>query len=322
MSLASTPENAALQGRLEAHIKAPDGVRLRAMSWAPADAARGTVAIFGGRSEFIEKYSEVVDDILSRGFVAAALDWRGQGGSDRPLRNPRKGHVDDFSHYLRDLDAFTDSFLAPSCPRPWFGLAHSLGAAILLMAAEAGWCPFERLVLSSPMIAVRSLDHHGPARYALEALDALGFGGAFAPGEGSGTLWTQPFAGNPLTSDPARFARVAKLVAAAPALVLGGPTVGWANAAFRAMRQFDEPNFPRRIDTPILVVASGADRVTDTRAAERFASRLRAGRIIAIEGAEHEILIERDVFRNQFWAAFDEFVTRASAPAAQSRRAA
>jgi len=307
---------------MEANIRAPDGVRLRAMTWAPTANARGTVAIFGGRGEFIEKYFEVVDDILSRGFAVAALDWRGQGGSDRPLRNPRKGHVDDFSHYLRDLDAFADSILAPACPRPWFGLGHSLGAAILVMAAEAGRCPFERLVLSSPMIAARSLDHHGWARYALEALDALGFGGAFAPGEGSDTLWTQPFEGNLLTSDPARFARIAKLVAAAPNLTLGGPTVGWANAAFRAMRRFDEPNFPRRIETPTLVVASGADQVTDARAAERFASRLRAGRIIVIEGAEHEILIERDVFRNQFWAAFDEFLTQANAPAPRSRRAA
>jgi lysophospholipase len=74
------------------------------------------------------------------------------------------------------------------------------------------------------------------------------------------------------------------------------------------MERFGEPNFPRRITTPILIVSAGADRVTETAAAERFASRLRAGRIVVIEGAEHEILIERDVFRRQFWAAFDQFV--------------
>ena len=322
MTLVSIPENPAPQGTIEAQIRAADGVRLRVARWAPKAPRRGTVAIFGGRGEFIEKYFEVADDILSRGFTAAILDWRGQGGSDRALRNVHKGHVDDFSHYLRDLDAFSNAILAPQCPRPWFALAHSLGAAILLIAAEAGRCPFDRLVLTSPMIAVKGVDHHGCARYLLEFLDGLGLGGAFAPGQGSGTLWTKPFDGNPLTSDPARFARISKLVAAAPQLVLGGTTVGWANAAFRTMRRFDEPNFPRRIETPALVIASGADRVTDTRAAERFASRLRAGRIVVIEGAEHEILIERDVFRNQFWAAFDEFVTRAHPPGLEGRRAA
>ena len=74
------------------------------------------------------------------------------------------------------------------------------------------------------------------------------------------------------------------------------------------MKRFDDPKFPVNTTTPILIVAAGADRVTDCAAAERFAARLRAGRIVVIEGAEHEILIERQVLRQQFWAAFDEFV--------------
>ena len=58
----------------------------------------------------------------------------------------------------------------------------------------------------------------------------------------------------------------------------------------------------------MLIIASGADRVIDTRATERFASRLRAARLIVIDGAEHEILMERDSLRDQFWAAFDKFI--------------
>ena len=57
-----------------------------------------------------------------------------------------------------------------------------------------------------------------------------------------------------------------------------------------------------------MVIGCGRDRVVDLRACERFSSRLRAGRFIVIEGAEHEILIERDLFRDQFWAAFDAFI--------------
>ena len=92
-----------------------------------------------------------------------------------------------------------------------------------------------------------------------------------------------------------------------PALGLGGPTVGWAHAAFRLMREFADPDYPRVIATPTLVVACGADRVVDLRAVERFASRLRAGSLIVIDGARHEVLIERDQFRELFFAAFDAF---------------
>ncbi len=321
MTLASASDNPAPEGAIEERLRTADGVGLRAVRWTPAGATRGSVAILEGRGEFVEKYFEMARDLLARGFAVAVLDWRGQGGSDRALPDARKGHVDDFSEFERDLDAFVAGVLEPYCPRPWFGLGHSMGAAILLLVDEAGRCPFERLVLTSPMIAVKGVDHRGPARLVLGALAALGFGGAFAPRNGARTFWARPFEGNVFTTDAARFARIASLLETAPHLFLGGPTIGWAHAAFRAMRRFDDPNFPLRANTPTLIVASGADRVTDCAAAERFAARLRSGRILVVEGAEHEILFERDVLRDQFWAAFDAFAPGAAARARQAAAA-
>jgi lysophospholipase len=315
MTLASTIDNPAPFGAIEREFRTADGVRLRAVFWTPAGASRGTVAILGGRGEFVEKYFEVAKDLLARGFAVAALDWRGQGGSERVLGNRMKGHVDDFSQFESDLEAFVAEVLEPHCPRPWFGLGHSMGAAVLIIVDAEGRCPFDRLVLTSPMIAVKGIDHRGLARYVVSVLDALGFGGAFAPGNGAETFWSRPFKGNVFTTDAKRFARISGLTQAAPHLFLGGPTVGWTHAAFRAMRRFDDPMFPRYASTPILIIASGADRVTNCAAAERFAARLRGGRIIVIEGAEHEIMFERDALRDQFWAAFDAFVPGSAAHA-------
>ena len=126
--------------------------------------------------------------------------------------------------------------------------------------------------------------------------------------DGSKIVATLPFDDNQLTSDSVRYARTASIVAAHPELGLGYPTIGWLDAAFRLMCEFEDPDFPRRTLTPILVIAAGGDRVTDARAAERFASRLRAGRTVIVEGAGHELMVERDVFRDQFFAAFDAFV--------------
>ncbi len=320
MRLVDTPDNPIPTGAIVASVRAVDGVKLRTARWVPPVAARGTVAILGGRAEFIEKYFESIQQLLHRDFAVATMDWRGQGGSERQLRNPRKGHIDDFSLFERDLEAFAGEILALSCPRPWFGLCHSMGAAIALAAARAGRCPFDRLVLTSPMIALAGLKRPHTVRLIAEALDAVGLGGAFAPGGGSKIVASAPFAGNPLTSDPTRYARMAGVVAAEPELGLGWPTVGWLHAAFRLMREFEDPDFPRRTLTPILVVASGADRVTDTRATERFASRLRAGRLVVIDGAEHEIVMERDIFRDRFWAAFDAFIPGVEGEKARAAR--
>ena len=62
------------------------------------------------------------------------------------------------------------------------------------------------------------------------------------------------------------------------------------------------------------MVAGTDDRITLTPAAEAVAARLKAGRIIVVAGARHEILMERDEFRNLFWAAFDAFIPGSELP--------
>ena len=157
------------------------------------------------------------------------------------------------------------------------------------------------------------------ARFVIGALDALGFGGAFAPGSGRRDVLGAPVRGQRLHHRRRALRQDLRPRRSAPHLFLGGPTIGWAHAAFRAMRRFDDPRVAWRANTPILIVASGADRVTDCAAAERFAARLEPGSLIVIDGAEHEILIERDALRDQFWAAFDAFVPGSGADALRDR---
>jgi lysophospholipase len=168
------------------------------------------------------------------------------------------------------------------------------------------------------MIAVKGVNHRGGARPLVAALNCLGMGGgAFAPGSGGENQWLASYNGSIFTSDEGRFARVAKLVAACPDLRLGGPTIGWTHAAFRHLRRRDNSRFPRMTMPPILIVAAAADRVTDTSATMRLASRLGAAQVVVIDGAQHEILIEFDAVRAKFWAAFDQFVANPASKPSQ-----
>ena len=60
--------------------------------------------------------SKPIAELLARGFAVVALDWRGQGLSERQLRNPRKGHIDDFEIYERDLVALREQILDAFVP--------------------------------------------------------------------------------------------------------------------------------------------------------------------------------------------------------------
>src|SRR5262249_36928387 len=99
MTLISIAANPIPEGAVSGLIMAPDGVTLRFARWAPPPKRKGTLCVLHGRSEFIEKYFEVIADAHARGFAVATMDWRGQGLSQRNLRDPRKGHVRKFSEY-------------------------------------------------------------------------------------------------------------------------------------------------------------------------------------------------------------------------------
>ena len=58
----------------------------------------------------------------------------------------------------------------------------------------------------------------------------------------------------------------------------------------------------------MLIVAAGADQVVSTKAVESYARRLRVGSLLMIDAAHHEILQEKDLFREQLLAAFDAFI--------------
>jgi lysophospholipase len=188
-------------------------------------------------------------------------------------------------------------------------MAHSMGGNILLRSARTKVCWFDRIILSAPMIDIMPELMSTPwRRYTLEALTLAGFGDLYVPGGKPESDQGGPFENNGLTSDPLRHERVCDILKVAPWLGIGSPTIGWAQAASRSIAQMNAFGFASSIRVPVLIVAAGNDTVVSTRAIERFATQLRIGRHLVIAGAQHELLQERDEFRDQFWAAFDAYV--------------
>jgi lysophospholipase len=308
MKLISIPANPVPEDASTGMLRTPDGVNLRFARWAPPPGRKGTVCVFHGRTEFIEKYFEVVRDLRARGFAVATLDWRGQGLSQRACRDPRKGHVGSFAEYALDLETFMKEVVLPDCPPPFFALAHSMGAAVLLQAAARGHRWFDRMVLTAPMIRLARRRMLGLAPGLARVMRLAGLGGAYVPGGDATVLATEPFVGNLCTSDPVRYARTAAVIEAEPLLGVGSPTIGWADAAFRSMARLSSPSFPAHIRQPMLIIAAGRDLLVSTQAIEDFAIHLRAGSHLVVAGGMHELMMEQEPIRAQFWAAFDAFV--------------
>src|SRR5262245_24909957 len=182
MNLVSIPANPVPEGAVVGTLKTADAIELRYARWDPPPGRKGTVCLFQGRSEYIEKYFETVRDLRSRGFAVATLDWRGQGLSQRALRNRRKGYVEHFDEYNLDLDAFINEVVLPDCPPPHFALAHSMGASVLIRAAHRGNRAFDRMVLLAPMIQLPGLRRTLATRVIVKAMRLAGLGTSYVPG--------------------------------------------------------------------------------------------------------------------------------------------
>jgi lysophospholipase len=308
--LTGITRNPVPNGAVCSTFAARDGISIRYARWdTTAERRLGTVCLFQGRSEFIEKYFETITDLRRRGFAVATMDWRGQGGSSRLLGNPMKAHVENFADYDADVVTFMTEIVLPDCPPPYYCLAHSMGGHIVLRQTQTKSCWWDRMVLCAPMIGFAGSERGNRTNaIAAEIATFFGLGDAFIPGSKAYLPYIDPFETNVLTSDRLRYDRARDVVLAQPKLSIGAPTLGWVTAASSSISQINSFEFMENVKVPVLIVAAGNDQVVSTAAIERFASQIKNCRHIVLAGARHELLQERDQLREQFWAAFDAYI--------------
>jgi lysophospholipase len=319
MTLVALARNPVPSGAVAGLFQGYDGTSLRYARWtATTGPSRGTVVVLPGRAEFIEKYFETIADLRRRGFSVAIMDLRGQGGSQRALDNPLKGHVRNFREYDYDLALFMKEVVQPNCPAPYLALGHSLGGHVVLRTAGLRECPFERLIVTAPMIEIAAEQIKMPrwlARASAEIVAGIGFSMMTPPGVPMTPLWAQPFEKNELTSSRERWDRAALTLEAAPELATGPPTFGWLRAAFRSCAMVMALDFPASIRVPVLFAAAGRDTIVSTPVIEDYVPQLKLGTLALIGPSKHEILQESDDIRGRFWASFDAYTAAVRAAA-------
>lgn len=306
MAFVRVPGNDIPEGAEEHWLEGRGGVKVRVMTAPAIGAPRGSVIIAPGRTEFIEKYFEATRELQARGFAVFCIDWRGQGLSGREVENGLKGHFASFDDPVNDLSTAL-KLLASKLPRPYIGLAHSMGGAIMLRALQTRRIELDGAAFSAPMWGIQGLTDM--AKKYVRFMTSLGAGGQFAPSVEK--KWKREnFKKNPVTHDKERHARCQGLIAEEPRLALAGPTVGWVAAAMDAIESFTQPGALAHVRIPILVATAGEEQLVDNASHPAVVEQLPEARHITIVGAKHEILMETDELRNQFWAEFDQLAER------------
>lgn len=236
------------------------------------------------------------------------MDWRGQGLSERLLPVREKGHIRDFGVFRSDLRAFMSEVVQKRLPGPYVLLTHSMGGLPALQTLADGDETWRAAVLCAPMTRLYDgLLRRIGVRLVAQAATRVGLSRYAIAGVKEHSM---AFEGNFLTTDRTRHTRFRELQSAAPNATIREPTYGWVRAATEAMDDLHKPGRFQNLKTPTLIVSAGNDHFVRSGDHRWIAARSPSIENVVLDGALHEILMERDEVRDQFWAAFDAFINR------------
>ncbi len=228
---------------------AASAVELTGSSWRVAN-PRATVVIAHGVNEHLGRYGGVVEALTGAGFAVVGHDHRGHGRSDG-----RRGHVDDFDDYARNLVALVERERGLAPDDRVICLGHSMGGLIAAQAALMAQDRLAALVLSAPALAI---GHGMPVwQRRVFLLVARFFGHLPTPAGKPGGLSRDPAIEEAFGLDPLNNLERTRLRLARQIALAG------EDARARA----------GELRLPLLVMHGTADPITDPAGSEAFVAR-------------------------------------------------
>lgn len=287
-----------------------DKKKIRIGIWYPKNysktlSARGTVLLQQGHNEFIEKYFEVIQEFLNRGFIVICFDWRGQGMSDRMIDDQNKAYIKSFKKHDSDLNEILSTIIEPYFPKPLIGIGHSMGGCLMLSGFYDHTDKFTLGILSAPMLGFRNEKF---LRSVSSVMNIFAKDTDYLIGSKPNMGQEMPYEGNDLTTDRFRYKRTQSLVRIHPTLRLWGVTNAFAKAVNERFKIIRKKGWVERINTKILVLNNLKDRVVDATKIASTIERLPNKEIIVFSSTEHEIFMEKDIHRKKMWEKIDNFI--------------
>ena len=296
-------------------VSADDGVRLRVGVWHAPAATKGTILVFQGRCECIEKYGRAAAAFEQRGYATITLDWRGQGGSARLHSDPMLGHVDRFLDYQKDVAALLKVAADLDLPKPWHLIGHSMGGSIGLRALDNG-LPVQSCAFTAPMWGIQLSAFQRMMVWPVTALaQVFGKRHSYVPGPKNqrrkSYVLTTDFKDNRLTSSRDMYDYMRDIAMNLPDYRLGAPSMGWLFQALKECRSLSKIAAP---DMPCVTYCGTSDPLVRLTSVESRMAHWPLGRLIRIDVSKHDMLSEAPEIRDKVIADVCAFFDLHSAP--------
>jgi lysophospholipase len=271
--------------------------------------ANNCLVILPGRTEPVEKYAEIVYDLLQtnagKNLNFYLMDHRGQGSSDRMKTPLDMGYIDRFDNYVADVETFVAlQKLDQNCEQK-FLLAHSLGAGIATAFILKNPHTFDRVALSSPMLKIKTAPYsYSVARAIVEASTLAGRGANFAIGQ-KGFSPGSKFENNTFTTSPERFSMAMSMFDLYPKTQLGGAANRWILEVMKGTNLLRSRY--HEISIPMLVFNAGIEVYSEPSEMIKLCDEAINCKRTFLETSKHEVMMDRDINRDIVVGKLGEF---------------
>ena len=320
--------------------------RLRYACWTPRhNIHKITILNLSGMGSYIERHMEIIYDLINLGYEVWAFDFTGQGGSSPTIAHPQCVYIRDFSIYMDDVSIMIE-LIRRENKMPILLIGGSMGGHIALRyVAEHPTKSICGVFTVCAMISLykRTLAYHcckiliyilvmfglGKIPVSLHVATMDGFLGRFShyfikalffimalvmPGKMPKHITekkdnTISFENNRVTSDKNRFEYLKKSVKEhARGLGRDIVTLGWIASALASIDILHNPQYLKKIETPVYGVLAGKDQHVYHADNQAVFKNISNHTLVTYEGSYHGIIYEKDAIRDRIFFDLEAFV--------------
>lgn len=128
-------------------LRTHDGLKLTLKSWPTSLEIKARILIVHGLAEHSGRYETLAREFNQAGLLVYSYDARGHGQSEGD-----KCYVEDFDHYLKDLNAYINMIKNEHPNTPLFLMGHSAGGEVVAVYALKFKPDLAGVILSSPAL--------------------------------------------------------------------------------------------------------------------------------------------------------------------------
>ncbi len=237
----------------EFHFEGTNGVYLYAQCWLPDVSPRAVIVIVHGVGDHSGRYMNIVNHMVSNQIAVYGYDHRGHGNSPG-----QRGHINSWTEYRSDLLNYINMISSLQSGRLIFLVGHSMGALIAL-----DYVLWENEHIAGAIISGAPIEPVGVAKPFKVAL---------------ARFLSRIYPGFPidLGLDHDALSRIPEVVKSyqKDPLVHGKVSARWGTELLSALESVKM--WGESINTPILMIHGGADRMNSAEGAKKFFDRIQA----------------------------------------------